>query len=112
MSVACANSLGGTLGVTSSPSIFLDSSSVVKFQSKLNLPRIIRGVASRSNFAKGVAGEIARSRDRNHAVAAKVRSAKVRVVEEVEELRPEFQPEALTKLYLLEHREVHTLESR
>jgi hypothetical protein len=75
---------------------------IVQLESKLNLPRIIWSIASRSNFAKGRAGEVARIWDRCDSVTAEVRCVEVRVIEDVEELSPELQRETLAELHDLE----------
>ena len=85
---------------------------VVKLQSELDLPRIIRSIARGSDFTKAGTGEVARFGDRNNTVTTEIRSVEVRMVEDVEELRSELQPEALGKWNILEHREIHTLERR
>jgi len=84
--------------------------SVIQLYRELNLTRIIRSIARRSNFAKAGVGEVTRSRYRGNAVSTKVGSIEVRVVQDVEELRPELQPESLGDLEIPEHREIHTLE--
>ena len=84
----------------------------VEFQSKLDLPRIVRSIAGRSDLAKAGTGEVPRSRDRNHAVTAEVWRIEVGVIKDVEEFSPEFQPEPLSQLHILENREIHSLERR
>src|SRR5437879_9916920 len=54
---------------------------VVKFQRKLNLPRIIGSIASRSNLAKIRTSVVRRTADRHYAVATESRSVEVRVIE-------------------------------
>ena len=83
---------------------------VIQLYRELNLPRIIRSIARRSNFAERVTGEVTRSGYRGDSVSTKIGRIEVRVVQDVEELRPELQPESLGDLEVPEHREVHTLE--
>ena len=64
---------------------------VVQLQRKLNLSRIVGIVASRSDFAEVRVGDVARTANRDDAVAAEVGSVEVRMVEDVEELGPELQ---------------------
>ena len=45
---------------------------VVQLQRKLNLPRIVRIVAGRSDFAEVRVGLVARTTDRDYAIAAHV----------------------------------------
>ena len=79
----------------------------IQFQSELDLPRIIWCVTRRSNFPEAIdIAEVAGSRNRNHAVAAEIGSVEVRMIEYVEELRPELQPETFVELHVFEHGEV------
>ena len=57
-----------------------------QLQSKLNLPRIVGSIASRSNFSEVSTGEVAGITNRDDAIAAKIRSIEIRMVENVEEL--------------------------
>src|SRR3974390_2049051 len=50
--------------------------------------------------------------DRDNAVAAEVGGVKVRMVEDVEDLRTELESVALVECHVLEDREVHAMESR
>jgi len=84
--------------------------SVIQLYCELNLPRIIRSIARRSNFAKAGIGEVTRSGNRGNAVSTEVGRIEVRMVQDVKELRPELHPESLGDLEIPEHREVHTLE--
>ena len=92
----------------------------VQFQSELDLSRIERSIASRPDPAEGVRTkcsvtirrEVKRSRDRVDAVATESRSVEVRVIENVEELRPELELEPFVELEILEGREVQPLEAR
>ena len=74
----------------------------VQLQSKLDLSRIVRSIASRSNFAEVSTGEVGGAADRDDAVATESRSVEVWMIENVEELRPELQAEALIKLEIFE----------
>src|SRR5579863_8060057 len=84
---------------------------VVQLQRKLDLPRIVRIVARRSNFAEVRIGDVARTADRNYAVAAEVGSVEVRMVEDVKEFRSEFGRKALGNREFLEDREVQAMEA-
>src|SRR5580700_4961947 len=84
----------------------------VQFQSKLDLTRIIRCIAGRSDLAKAGTGVVARSGDCNHAIPTEIWSIEVRVVKDVENLGPELQPEPLAELHILEDGEIHPLERR
>ena len=83
---------------------------VIQLYGELNLPRIIRCIARRSNFTEAGVGEVTRSGNRGNAVSAKVGRIEVRMVQDVEELRPELHAESLGDLEIPEHREIHTLE--
>ena len=77
-------------------------SSVVQLQGKLNLPRIVRSKASRSDFAEVGAGEVGRVWNGHDAVAAESGSIESRMVEDVEEFRPELHGNAFPDRDLLE----------
>jgi len=88
------------------------SNLVVQLQRELDLPRIVRSIARGSDFAKARAGEISGPGNRNHAIAAEIRRVEVWVIEDVKELGPELEAEALIQLHVLERREIHTPEPR
>src|SRR5579864_705194 len=79
---------------------------VVQLQSKLDLSRIVGSIASGSNFAEVRIREVARVGDRDNAVTAEARSVEVGVIEDIKELRPELQGEALGEPEVLECGEV------
>ena len=81
---------------------FFDLGLIVQLESKLNLSRIVWSIAGRPDFPEGGTGEIARVSDRYHAVTAEARRIEVRMVQDVEELGPELQREALAELHGLE----------
>ena len=72
---------------------------------------VVLPVARRRNRSETVARVIQRSRRRSDTVAAESRIREVRMVRQVEELRTEFQPEALVELEYLEERKVQPVES-
>src|SRR5215469_1126386 len=88
------------------------SKSEVQLQGELNLTRIIGRVTRRSDLAEVAAGEVARSANGDYSVAAEVRRIEVRVIEDVEHLRAELQPEALGEQEVLKDREVQSSEAR
>src|SRR5580658_1457531 len=90
----------------------LHLSSVVQLQSKLNLSRIERIVASGPNFSEVGVCVTARARSRYNSITAEVGRVKVRMVENVEELRPELHGEAFVQLECLEEREIEPVEAR
>ncbi len=75
--------------------------SVVQLQSELNLSRIIGSITSRSNFSEVRIGVVTRIRDRDNTIAAKIGSVEIRVIEDVEELRPELQRKTLAEFEVL-----------
>jgi len=77
----------------------------------LNLPRIVRSIARRSNLAEVVIRKVRRSRDRYYTVPSKAGSIEVRMVEDVEDFRPELQTEAFVEHDVLEEREVQAMEA-
>ena len=74
---------------------------VIQLQSKLNLPRIVGSIASGSNLSEVATGEVGGAADGDNAVAAESRRVEVRVVKDVEELRPELQTETFVELEVL-----------
>src|SRR5579859_6209818 len=84
----------------------------VQLQSKLNLSRIVRSIARRSNLTEGRAGEVPRISDRRHAVAAEVGGIEIRVIEDVEELSPELRREPLVDGNRLEYRQGELAQRR
>src|SRR5262249_23606234 len=84
---------------------------VIQLQSKLDLPRIIRSIARRSDFAKVCAGEVRRIRNGDYTVTAKSWRIEVRVIQDVEHLSAELQAEALLHLEFFECREVQSAET-
>src|SRR6202012_886317 len=85
--------------------------SVVELESELDLARIVRSVARRTDFAEGRAVVIARVGDGHNTVAAEVRCVEVRAVGDVEEFRAELQAEALFDLEVLEEGHVEPVEA-
>src|SRR5437016_5141324 len=85
---------------------------VVELERKLNLPRIVRRITGRADFAKVRVLEVYRAPDRHDTVAAKSRRVEVRVVENVENLCPELQPESLLDGKIFEEREIQPMETR
>src|SRR6185437_11265850 len=55
--------------------------------------------------------EVSRSGHGVNPVSTKSRIVEVRVIEDIEELGPEFKPEALRELEALEQRQIRTVES-
>ena len=87
------------------PGCFYSPSSiglVVQLQSKLDLPRIIRSIASGPDLTEGSVREVARASNGLHAVAAKIGRIEVRMVKDVEELSPELHGDAVADLEALE----------
>ena len=85
---------------------------VVELQSELDLPWIVWSIASRSDLTEGSVSEVARATDGRDAVAAEVWSVEVRMIEDVEELGPELQREALRDPEIFECREIEPVEAR
>ena len=77
-----------------------------KLQSKLDLPRIVEGEARRSNPSEILVGEVTRSRYGNHAIAAKTRSVKGWMVQDVKEFTPELEVVPVGDTKVLEKGEV------
>jgi len=84
---------------------------VVQLQSELDLPRIVWRIARRTNFAEIRVVEVPGIRNCHHSVSAESRSVEVRMIEDVEELRPELQREALSQPEVLERGEVKAMEA-
>ena len=82
-----------------------------EFQRKLDLPRIVRRIASRADFAKRRAVVVSRAGNRHHAIAAETGSAKVWMVGYVKELRAELQILAFRDREVLKDREVQSVVS-
>src|ERR1017187_1724353 len=78
------------------------SGSVVQLQSELDLSRIVGSIASGSNFSEVRIRVVARIGDRDNTVATKIWSVEVRMIENVEELRPELHRETLAEPEVLE----------
>src|SRR5579864_5260953 len=77
-------------------SLVVPSMLEVQLQSQLDLTRVVRSIAGRSDLAKGRVRVVPRSADRHHSVSTKIRLVEVRMVENVKHLRPELELEALT----------------
>ena len=63
----------------------------VQLQSELDLPRIVRSIAGCANFAKVGTGKVGRTTDGYNSIATEAGSVEVRVIQDVKELRTEFQ---------------------
>ena len=77
----------------------------VQLKSKLDLSRIVRRIAGRSNFSEGrvrTREEISCSVDSHHSIAAESRSIEIRMIEDIEELSPELHREAFAQPEVLE----------
>src|SRR5579862_4624087 len=86
--------------------------SVKELQSELDLARIVRSVARRTDFAEGRAVVVTRVGDRHNTVAAEVRCVEIRVVGDVEDFRTELQAETLLDGKVLEEGQVDPVEAR
>src|SRR6202012_813907 len=85
--------------------------SVVELKSELNLPRIVRSIARRTDFAEGRAVVVARVGDGHNTVAAEVRCVEVRVVGDVKDFRTELQAETLLDREVLEEGQIEPVEA-
>jgi len=83
-----------------------------ELQSKLDLARIVRSIACGSNLTEVYVVEVARVRNTIDAVASEVGCVEIRVVENVEEVRPELSGELVVKFDELVQREVQAMETR
>jgi hypothetical protein len=84
----------------------------VQLQSELDLPRVVRSITGGSNLAEGRTIELTRVGNCYNAVTAEIRSVEVRVVENIEDLRPELEAEPLAQSNVLESGEIQPVESR
>jgi len=83
---------------------------VIELQRELDLSRIVWSIARRADLAEVRARKVRRAGNCDHTVAAKSRSIEVGVVQDVEELRPELQAEALLHLKFLKSGEIQPAE--
>ena len=84
----------------------------IKLQRELDLARVVRCKARGATLPEVSVEEVARARHGYDAVAAKVRRIERGVVEYVEELTPELEPEPLAQLEVLEQRVVQLKDAR
>lgn len=85
---------------------------VVELESELDLPRVVRRIASRADQAEVGVGVICRSTDSYNSVTAKAWRVEVRMVEDVEDFRPELQSIPFLKHKILKDRKVQPVETR
>lgn len=85
---------------------------VVELESELDLPRVVRRIASRADQSEVGVGVICRSTDSYNSVTAKAWRVEVRMVEDVEDFRPELQPIPFLKHKILKDRKVQPVETR
>lgn len=75
---------------------------VIQLQSKLDLPRVKRSVTGRSDSAERSVGEGSRTSNRGDSIASEVRRVEVRMIEDIEELRPELEGDGFMNGEVLE----------
>src|SRR5437867_12154980 len=85
---------------------------VVELERKLNLPRIVRRITGRADFAKVRVLEVYRAPDSHVSVAAKSRRGEARVVEPAETLCPALQRDCLLAGKFFDEREIQPMETR
>ena len=85
--------------------------SVVELQSELDLPRIVRSIAGRADFAEALVCEVAGAGNRTDTVATEVRGIEIGMVKDVEDFRTELQMVTLRETELLEEGKIEPVES-